>query len=399
VTSPRFAALRERIELLAAIDPSHQIFGASRHRHRLGTPLDADGIAALEAQFGTLPDDFVALTREFGVCSAGPYYGLEEPRVPQDPQHPLQPDPKRPFPCDDATPWDARLEEGASVLDGTIVLADQGCGGRSVLVLRGPHAGEVWSDWTAEQGTIAPEAKTVFAWYEQWTDRALLDWIERVAARIAIDGPASSHELEAVALAYEVVERAAVTSPQYLRVFGYLHLREERWADADARFVAASKIHGAEEPEARLALDRARIALKRGNSEDAIASARLGLTGPNLWYSTRDELRDTLERAFSAAGRREDALAVLDLRAQERVFSLDLHHRLARERLARNDVGKAGAVLERAARFESVMGKPHPIEERVPASFDPIIAELRAAGRTVDADALAARATLILEAN
>ncbi len=385
------------MQLLATIDPAQQIFGADRHHHQLGEPLDADALGALEAQFGALPADYVALVRAFGVTCAGPYYGLDAPRVPEDPHHALQPDPHRRFPAE--TAWDARLDEGASVLDGTISLADQGCGGRSILVLRGPHAGEVWSDWTAEQGSIALEAKTVFAWYEQWIDRALLDWIERQAPRIALDGAASASELEAVALAYDIVERSVTAFPQYLRTSGYLHLREERWTDADAQFVAASKLPAAEESTARLALDRARIALKRGHFEDAIAAVRLGLTDAGLWYSTRDDLRDTLERAFLGAGRKDDALAVLDLRAQERSFSLDLHHRLARERLARNDVGKAGAVLERASRLPSVLGKPHPIEVRVPASFDPIIAELRAAGRTVDAEALVARATLILEAN
>jgi len=38
------------------------------------------------------------------------------------------------------------------------------------------------------------------------------------------------------------------------------------------------------------------------------------------------------------------------------------------------------------------------LDERVPASFDPIIGELRAAGRHVDADALAARRAMILDA-
>ena len=393
--TPRLAALRDRIQLLAAIDPDLQIFGASKHRYRLATPLDDDGIAGLEAQFGALPDDYRTLIRAFGVCCAGPYYGLEEPRVPEDPQHALQPDPQRVFPCDEPARFDRKLADGNHVLDGTLLLADQGCGGRSLLVLRGPHAGEVWSDWTAEQGTIAPEAKSIFAWYEQWIDRALLDWIERAAPRIAIDGAAHAQELEAVALAYEIVER----HPQYPRTLGYLHLREERWDDALARFEAAAALPEAEEPDARLALDRARVALKRGNFEDAIASVRLGLTGNKLWYSTRDELRDVLERAFIGAGRKDDALAVLDLRAQERSFSLDLHHRLARERLARNDVGNAGAALERAARMVNILGLPKTLEERVPASFDPIIEELRAAGRKVDADALAARATLILEAN
>lgn len=395
----RLAALRERIQLLAAIDPGHQIFGASTHRHQLGTPVDADGIGALEAELGPLPEDYVALIRAFGMTGAGPYYGLLAPRPPRDPQHALQPDPRRGFPCDGATPYDARLADGASVLDGTVVLADQGCGGRSLLILRGPHAGEVWSDWTSEQGTVAPEARTVIAWYEQWIDRALLDWVERVAPRIAVDGAGSAAELEAVAFAYDIVERTVAAQPQYLRTLGYLHLREERWDEADTKFYEASKLADAEEPISRLALDRARIALKRERFDDAIASVRLGLAAPNLWYSTRDELRDTLERAFLGAGRRDDALAVLELRAQERNFSLDLHHRLARERLARNDVGNAGAALERAALMANILGVPRPLEQRVPASFDPIIAELRAAGRTVDAEALAARATLILDAN
>jgi Flp pilus assembly protein TadD len=198
---------------------------------------------------------------------------------------------------------------------------------------------------------------------------------------------------------FDLVARHVTEHPQYLRCMGYLHLREERWDDAETAFVRAAEMPDAAEPDARLALDRARIALKRERFDDAIARARLGLATPNIWYSTRDELRDTLERAFIASKRPDDAIAVLDQRATERAFSLDLHHRLAREHVARNDLGKAGAALERAARMSNVLGQPQPFEQRVPASFDPIIAELRAAGRYVDADALAARATLILDAN
>jgi len=47
----------------------------------------------------------------------------------------------------------------------------------------------------------------------------------------------------------------------------------------------------------------------------------------------------------------------------------------------------------------STLGGPEQIEARVSASFGPIIAELRAAGRALDVDALVARVTLILEAN
>jgi len=397
--TPRLSALRDRIRLLAAIDPRLQLFGACDHRYQLAPALDADGVSALEARFGRLPEEYVELVRTLGAKGAGPYYGLIEPAEPTDPQHAVQPDPGREFRCEGPTAFDAEMPDGSCVLDGTVVIANQGCGGRSVLVIRGPHAGEVWNDWTAEQGSIELEATSVIAWYEGWTARALIEWISSAAPRLALDGAASSDELEAVALAFELVSNAVRTRPELSRTLGYLHLREDRWPDAEAQFVAASKLPGAEEPEARLALDRARVAVKRGHAEEAIASARFGLTCSNLWYSTRDELRDVLERAFAAAGRPDDALAVLDQRAAERSFSLDLHHRLARERLARNDVGNAGAALERAARMASVLGTPQPFEERVPASFDPIIAELRAAGRDIDADALAARATLILDAN
>ncbi len=397
--TPRLTVLRDRIRLLAAIDPQFQIFGAGRHRHTLAAPLDDDGVAALEARFGALPEDYRQFVRTLGASGAGPYYGLEQPAVPTDPMHPVQPDPTRAFRCASATSFDATMPDSSCVLDGTLYISEQGCGGRSLLVIRGDRAGEVWSDWTSEQGSVELEAKNFIAWYESWIERALLDWIERVAVRIAMDGAASSDELEAVAISFELVARAITTQPPLLRTLGYLHLREDRWADAEAMFVAASTSSDADQPEARLALDRARLSIKRGRPDDAIACVRLGLTAARIGYGTRDELRDTLERAFVAVGRKDEALAVLDQRAAERLFSLDLHHRLARERLARNDLANAGAVLERASRMENILGVPGDIEERVPASFDPIIAELRAAGRNVDADALAARATLILEAN
>jgi tetratricopeptide (TPR) repeat protein len=229
-------------------------------------------------------------------------------------------------------------------------------------------------------------------------DRALLEWIEGAAPAIALDGPSDPAELEAIALGFELVERESRRRPALLRTLGYLHLRERRWEDADAAFLAAAAA-GDEEPAARLALDRARLALVRGDPERAIAAASRGLTFEDLWPATRDELRDALERALSAAGRGDEALAILEARAADSGASLELHHRLARERLARNDLDRAGAALERAAQVASILGRAESIEVRVSACFDPIVAELRAAGRVVDADALVARATIILGAN
>jgi hypothetical protein len=390
--------------LLAEIDPHRQLFGASTHEYQLAPPLTDDELAAIEARFGALPADYRRFVRTVAGHGAGPYYGLVEPGLPEPAESAesavhgdaRSPSPDRPFRCDRATSHDAACPAGTHLLDGTLVIAEQGCGGRSLLVVRGPRAGEVWSDWTAEHGAVAPEAPGLLAWFEQWSDRALLEWCQRAAPRIALDGPASPAELEAVGRSYELVERAG-DHPSVLRTLGYLHLRERRFGDAETAFARAA--HAGEEAAPRHALDRARVALVRPDLEAAIAHARRGLAADGTWYRTRDELRDVLEHALSSAGHRNEALEILDARAAERHFSFDLHHRLARERLARNDIGGAGAALERAAHMSNILGGPAPIDDRVPASFEPIIGELRAAGRYVDADALAARAAMILDAN
>jgi hypothetical protein len=127
--------------------------------------------------------------------------------------------------------------------------------------------------------------------------------------------------------------------------------------------------------------------------------AERGLACEGLWYSTRDELRDTLERAFGAAGRAEEALAVLDLRAAECLFSFKLHHRLARERIARGDLAGAGAALERAAARPNILGTASTIDDRLSASFEPIIRELEGARKHHEVKVLTALAERIRGAN
>jgi len=398
VATPSFPEIRDRIRLLAAIDRDRRVFGASAHDYRLAPRLSGAELAALEARLGPLPDEYRRFVQELGAHGAGPYYGLLPPEPPPASWGARAPDPARPFPCSAETPHDVPAPAGAHLLDGTVVLADNGCGGRSLLVVRGPRAGEVWSDWTRERGAVAPEAPGLLAWYEAWLDRALLEWLEAAAPAIALDGPSDPAELEAIALGFELVEPWSTRHPRLMRTLGYLHLRERRWGDAEAAFAAAAGA-GDQEPDARHALDRARLALVRDDPEHAITLARRGLDFEGLWHATRDELRDVLERAFAATGRADDALAVLDQRAADSHASLALHHRLARERLARSDVGGAGAALERAAQMAHILGGPQPLEARVSATFEPIIAELRAAGRALDAEALIARTTLILEAN
>jgi hypothetical protein len=360
----RLTAIRDRIALLAAIDRDRQVFGAANHDFAFGSQLSESELASIEARTGELPGEYRALVATLGATGAGPYYGLLPPEL----------------------------------VDGNIVLAEQGCGGRSLLVLQGAHRGEVWSDWTREQGAISPEAKSVYAWYEAWLDRAMLEWVDRAAPRIALDGPEDPSELEAISEVFELVEKSSGSDPALLRTLGYLHLRERRYGDAHASFDAAAAA-GGDEPIARRHLDRARLELARGARDEAILHAERGLACEGLWYSTRDELRDALERAFGAAGRRDEALAVLDLRAAECQFSFELHHRLARERIARGDLGGAGAALERAAAMPNILGTTSSIDDRLSASFEPIIRELAGARRHHEVKVLTALVERIRGAN
>jgi hypothetical protein len=392
----RLTSIRDRVRLLSAIDLDRQVFGADSHDYLFAAPIASADLAALEARFGELPHEYRALISELGAHGAGPYYGLLAPTVPEADDG-IAPDPARAFHCETETGYQARRDR-EHILDGTVVLAEQGCGGRSLLVIRGPRRGEVWSDWTREQGTVSPEAPNVLVWYEDWLDRAMLEWVEEAAPRIALDGPEDPAELEAIASVFELVERSAPDHQNLLRTLGYLHLREGRWDDASAAFDAATTT-GGKEPDARRHLDRARMYLVQDWRDDAILEAERGLVAPGLWHSTRDELRDVLERALGAAGRREEALAVLDARARDSHFSFTLHHRLARERIARGDVGGAGAVLERAASMPNILGTESTQADRLAASFEPIIAELRAAKRDHEVRVLIALVERITTAN
>lgn len=362
----RLASIRAKVALLASVDLERQVFGAATHDFAFGPVLTDSELAALEAPCGPMPAAFRALLARVGASGAGPYYGLLPPHA-------------EPHPA----------------LGAAVVLADQGCGGRSLLALPG---GAVWSDWTSEGGTLEPEAPDVLTWYEHWLDRALMEWAEGAAPRLAVDGPEDPAELEAVSEVFEPLLRASPGHAQLLRTLGYLHLREKRWGDAASSFDAA-RACGGDEPEARRYLDHARLALVRGTYDGAIERAEKGLACEGLWYSTRDELRDVLERALGAAGRGDEALAVLDGRAAECFFSFSLHHRLARERLARGDVEGAGAALERAASMTNILGPGASSDDRLAASFEPIIRELEGARRKTEADQLAALVDRIKNAN
>jgi Flp pilus assembly protein TadD len=373
------ASLRNAVRLLEQVDRDRQVFGANNHGWTFDAPMTSAELTELEQRVGPLPDEYRALVLEIGASGAGPYYGLLSPDA-EDAEEPSQP--------------------------GHILLAEQGCGGFSVLMLEGPHRGEVWADWTREDGELVPEAPTLFAWYERWLDQALIEWTQNAAPRIALDGPDDPAELEAIALAFDLISPRAPGNSSLLRTLGYLHVRERRFEDARATFDQAAALprtsDDAEIGDAPAPLrhrDLARMFLTMEAFDEAVKEAERGLAIEKMWHSTRDELRDALERALSGAGRHDEALAVLEARAAESFFTFDLHHRLARERIARGDLAGAGAALERAARFAHILGGETTLEERLAASFEPIIAELHGARRAHEGALLEALVEKIRTAN
>lgn len=429
----RLAELRSRIALLGAIDRSLQVFGADAHRYVLAQPLTRDELTSLEHALRVeLPDDVRAFLLHVGSSGAGPYYGLlrlgelpadaelEDESLDEeladeadDDEGPhawyaaaIDDDETDDDDGDDEHELDDDDHEGdvARVsLAGTLALADQGCGMTSLLYVDGPHRGQVWAD-TSGRGHLVAESPSFLAWYESWVERALVEWAERAAPRIALEGPDAPEELEALSIVFDILARRTRPSADDLTTLGYLHLRERRFGDADAAFLAAST--GAStsdlsetERAARLHRDRARLEHVRGNHLRAVDLANTGLHLGHIWYSTTEELRGILEDALHAAGRVDDALAILDQRASECYFDFGLHHRLASERLARGDVHGASAALERAAHMTNIAGPGASFEDRVARSFGPIIESLRAGGRLRDADALQNRVELLLHAN
>jgi len=367
----RLEAVLQRIALMAAIDDERQVFGADTHDYAFASPLTGDELGDLERSLGVaLPDEVRAFLRHAGSSGAGPYYGLL----------PL------------------------SAVEGhAIRVADQGCGMSSLLVVRGDTKGEIWTD-TGDKH-LAPEAASFLAWYEAWLDRALIEWVERAATRLAIDGPDRPQELEAAMVAFDLLEALPERTTDQERALGYLHLRERRPADADAAFVRACKAPDPyaqvlpSEREARLHRDRANLAYVLDDHAAAIERARAGLAIQNIWFSTNDELREILERALHASGDADAALAVLEERAAEAYFDFALHHRLATEHLARKNLKGAIAALERAASMPNIAGQGASYDDRVAGAFQPIVDALRTGGRASDADAIASHADLLVNGN
>lgn len=170
-----------RLDALRSADPTFQVFGATKHRYHLGTPMTEVEIQAFEKLHAiVLPEEYRTFLHMMGREGAGPYYGLFPPT---DCLHQLDHVQSNflslPFPHREAWNWtgDAiRADEHAyfdhSWIQGSMRVCEYGCGAFCLLVVTGQARGQIWLDYRSSDGGIFPIASTFFLWYEQWLERS-----------------------------------------------------------------------------------------------------------------------------------------------------------------------------------------------------------------------------------
>ena len=160
---------KTRKEALARHDAQYALFGAQVHGWR-SRPVALFEVEAFEARHGLrLPAAYRAWITEVGV-GAGPFYGFTG--LPDDDAAGVG----RPFPHDAEYLDEEGLPEGVDARDGTLVLTDHGCGYEDLLVLSGPHAGEVWIDFRSAEGPLRPWYESFEAYMEAWLRRTEVEW-------------------------------------------------------------------------------------------------------------------------------------------------------------------------------------------------------------------------------
>ncbi len=181
VVDPRLERIVAKLARVRAQKP--HTFGAGSHRYELAEPLTEAAVCALEVTYQIeLPADFRDFLRTVGASGAGPYYGLLPPerwgqlQIGDDPRPDVA---ARPCPWraglarDDAT-WEAVGAGLDEPFQGTIAIAEQGCGSFVALVVTGEERGRVMYVALADECVpFFPENRDFLDWYERWLDELL----------------------------------------------------------------------------------------------------------------------------------------------------------------------------------------------------------------------------------
>ncbi|WP_193195975.1 SMI1/KNR4 family protein [Nostoc sp. MG11] len=210
--------LKKNLTQLAILDATFQVFGSELHQYQLNSCLSDTDIQKFESKYDiTLPSDYRNFLLEVGNGGAGPGYGLYRlPGIEYENVIPETPYPKKseffsqPFPLTQAwnnldlitenkggsfVPKDAYFNDRFT--QGTLTIANYGCGIYAMLVINGEQRGKIWIDDRTNDNGIYPaclsfcrsfhDADTddfhadsneevplsFYDWYEDWLNRSL----------------------------------------------------------------------------------------------------------------------------------------------------------------------------------------------------------------------------------
>lgn len=116
----RLQEIALNIRFIIGQAPTSRVFGSNEHCFQLNEPISKEELESIEAKFGiTLPE----LSSEL---------------------------------------------DFDTFLQGSIVLAHQGCSYCDRLVVSGPQRGMVWSEYLGADGPIVPTGQSFVEWYVTW---------------------------------------------------------------------------------------------------------------------------------------------------------------------------------------------------------------------------------------
>ncbi|MFE3634035.1 SMI1/KNR4 family protein [Streptomyces sp. NPDC059168] len=168
--------IRARVAAMAQDDPDCRRFGASHHGYRLRTPLAEETIRSFERQHGVrLPAAHQSFLKDVADGGAGPVCGLmglmeeadEDCALPD-----LRGEDRRPgflstpFPYTSEWPGPGKGGSADYSVEGSLVIAEVGCGTFHRLVVTGGSAGQVWLD-DPDWGGLTP-GPDFRDWYAAW---------------------------------------------------------------------------------------------------------------------------------------------------------------------------------------------------------------------------------------
>lgn len=150
--------LARTVEGIASQDQDFARFGAHAHRYRFSPPLSVARLRAIEKEHGVrIPEDYASFVTTVGASGAGPYHGL----LPLD------------APAQLATlggELDVDGEASGQELAGAFALCHMGCTYVALVLVSGPHRGEIWGDFRSVGAGFRPLYPSFAHLYEHWLE-------------------------------------------------------------------------------------------------------------------------------------------------------------------------------------------------------------------------------------